>query len=97
MNNYIKEITPAMTETVDRLKRDNFKDATPEEIEVYAEWSRVMALQSAEFESIRETRKRESEERIKNDAAQAKAAIDALETQRDLALARLEAVKNGQI
>lgn len=97
MNNYIKEITPAMTETVNRLKRDNFKDATPEEIEVYAEWSRIMALQSAEFESIRETRERESEERIKNDAAQAKAAIDALEAQKELALAKLEMVKNGQI
>lgn len=97
MNNYIKEITPEMTETVDKLKRDNFKDATPEEIEVYTEWTRLMTLQSAEFENIRETRKRESEERIKNDAAQAKAAIDALEAQKELALARLEAVKNGQI
>lgn len=97
MNNYIKEITPEMTETVDKLKRDNFKDATPEEIEVYAEWTRLMTLQSAEFENIRETRKRESEERIKNDAAQAKAAIDALEAQKKLALAKLEAVKNGQI
>lgn len=97
MNNYIKEITSEMTETVDRLKRNNFKDATPEEIEVYAQWSKIIALQSAEFESIRETRERESQERIKNDAAQAKAAINALEAQRDLALARLEAVKNGQI
>ena len=97
MNKYIKEITSEMTETVDRLKRNNFKDATPEEIEVYAQWSKIIALQSAEFESIRETRERESQERIKNDAAQAKAAINALEAQRDLALARLEAVKNGQI
>lgn len=97
MNNYIKEITSSMTETVNRLKQSNFENATPEDIEVYAEWSRLMALQSAEFENIRETRERESEERIKNDAAQTKAAIDALEAQRDLALARLEAVKNGQI
>lgn len=97
MNNYIKEITPEMTETVDRLKRENFKDATAEEIEVYAEWSRIMALQSAEFENIRKTREQELEERRKNDAAQAKAAIDALEAQKELALARLEAVKNGQI
>jgi len=97
MNNFIKDITSEMTETVNRLKRENFKDATPEEIEVYAEWSRIMALQSAEFENIRETRERELEERRKNDAAQTKAAIDALEAQRDLALARLEMVKNGQI
>lgn len=97
MNNFMKEITPEMTETVNRLKRENFKDATPDEVEIYAEWSRIMALQSAEFENIRETRERESEERRKNDAAQAKAAINALEAQRDLALARLEAVKNGQI
>ena len=97
MNNFMKEITSEMTETVNRLKRENFKDATPDEIETYAEWSRIMALQSAEFESIRETRNAELEERRKNNAAQAKAAIDALEAQRDLALARLEAVKNGQI
>lgn len=97
MNNFMKEITPEMTETVNRLKRENFKDATPDEIEIYAEWSKMMALQSAEFENIREARERESEERRKNDAAQAKAAINALEAQRDLALARLEAVKNGQI
>ena len=97
MNNFMKEITPEMTETVNRLKRENFKDATPEDIETYAEWSRIMALQSAEFESIRKTRDREFEERRKNDEAQTKAAIDALEAQRDLALARLEAVKNGQI
>ena len=97
MNNFMKEITSEMTETVNRLKRENFKDATPEDIEVYAEWSRIMALQSAEFENIRETRERELEERRKNDAAQTKAAIDTLEAQKDLALARLEAVKNGQI
>ncbi len=97
MNNFMKKITSEMTETVDRLKRENFKDATPEEIEIYVEWSRIMALQSAEFENIRETRNAELEERRKNNEAQAKAAIDALEAQRDLALARLEAVKNGQI
>lgn len=97
MNNFMKEITSEMTETVDRLKRDNFKDATPDEIETYAEWSRIMALQSAEFENIRETRNAELAERRKNNEAQAKAAIDALEAQKELALAKLEAVKNEQI
>lgn len=97
MVNYMKNITPEMTATVDRLKSTNFEGATADDIEMYAEWSRLMALQDAEFESIRQTRELESATRRQNDTAQAKAAIDALEAQRDLALARLEAVKNGQI
>ena len=97
MNNFIKRVTPEMTATVDKLKNANFENATPEEIETYAEWSQIMALQSAEFESIRETREKEAAERRKNDADLTKAALGALEAQTNLALAKLEMLKNGKI
>lgn len=95
MENYMKQITPDMIRTVDDLKRREFKDATPEEIETYAQWSRINALQDAEFQHHREVRERESKARKESYEAQAKSAIDALNALADLAKAKLEAVENG--
>lgn len=94
MENYIKQITPEMTRTVNELKARNFVDATPEEIELYARWAQLNALQSAEFEQHARLREQESEQRRKAFEEQANTALDALSTLRETALAKLKAVSN---
>lgn len=91
---YINEITPEMTQTVDKLKASNFEGATPEEIEIYANWSRLIALHDADLKEKSEIRKQESAQRMELNRQQAQSAIDALETLTALAYAKLKAVEN---
>ncbi len=94
--NYLHEFTPEMLQSVDALINRNFKDATPVEIELYAQWKTLQALQTDEINSMRETRDAMIQAQIERDEAQAKSAIDALEALADLARAKLKAVENGQ-
>lgn len=95
MENYIKEITPEMTLAVNELKARNFADATPEEIELYAQWSSIQRLQQEEFELNRQTRITVSEARAKSIQDEKEAAINALNSLTELAQAKLKAVENG--
>lgn len=96
MSGYIDAITPEMTATVDRLRAENFENATPEEIELYAEWTRIHALHHEEFLQNAELRKRESDERRELFRQQADSAMNALDALAELAKAKLKAVENGQ-
>lgn len=95
MSTYINEITPEMTKTVDRLINENFENATPEEIEIYAEWTKIHALHDAEFQAKAELRKQENEARIEQFKEQSKKAMDALDALTELAQAKLKAVEDG--
>ena len=92
----IKGITAEMTKTVDKLLATNFENATPEEIEAYAQWTKIHALNHELTTQKMELRKRESEQRQELFEQQAKAAQDALEALADLAKAKLKAVENGK-
>lgn len=94
MENYLKQITPEMTKTVNDLKARNFADATIEEIELYAQWKLINALQSEEFAQHVKLREEESKRRKDSFDAQANAALDALNTLKDIALAKLKAVSD---
>ena len=95
MGYYTSAITPEMTQTVDKLRATNFADATPEEIELYAEWTRLFALQEAEFEERKRLREQEADARMKQDQEKHEAAIDALTALTDLAKAKLRSVQDG--
>lgn len=96
MADFIKEITPEMVQTVDKLKATNFADATAEEIELYAEFNRLIALSNEDLRQRAETRERESNARMQLFQQQAESAINALDALAELAKAKLKAVENGQ-
>ena len=90
-----KGITAEMTATVDRLIATDFKDATPDEIKAYAEFQKIMALNSEASKQKRELRERESKARQNLFEQQAQSAMDALDALTELAKAKLKAVENG--
>lgn len=96
MKNYLHEITADMTKTVDDLKRRNFENATPDEIELYAKWSSIVAMQDAEIAEHSRIRREESEAAKEATLKESQAAVDALNALADLAREKLKAVKNGQ-
>ena len=95
MENYLKQVTPEMVQAVDELRRRNFAEATPEEIEMYAQVTRIQALHDSEVQAHRELMKQESDERRACFKAQADAAMDALTALADEARAKLEVIENG--
>ena len=95
MPGFISQITPEMTATVDRLKATNFENATPEEIEVYAEFKSLISAHQTEAANRREIMQRESAERLELDRKQAQSAMNALDSLAELAQAKLKAVKDG--
>ena len=90
-----RKITGEMTKTVDKLIQSNFENATQSEIETYAEWVKIHALNDDEFKQRQAIREQNAQANRDANERQAQAAIEALNALRDLALARLEAVKNG--
>ena len=95
MRNYTKEITPEMVNTVSRLEKENFENATPDDVKVYGEWMRLNALQDAEFQDARRMREEKHEQDLKLGQKQAEASLNALNALTELAQARLKAVENG--
>lgn len=96
MQNYMKEITPEMTAIVNKLKQTNFKDATPEEIEIYAQWSMLTSLHKQELDTLDEERKQRIKQNMEQSKKESEAAIKALKALADLAEAKLKAVNDGQ-
>ena len=96
MENYLKNITPEMTRTVNNLINRDFENATKEEIEIYAEWSKLFALKDSERQQRREQRDAVIAQRIENSRNESKAAVDALNALTELAKAKLAEVENGQ-
>ena len=85
-----------MTRTVNSLIERDFENATKDEIEVYAEWTKLLALHSADREQKRKEREKIIEARIEESKQQADAAIEALNALTNLAVAKREAVENEQ-
>lgn len=96
MRNYTKEITPEMVTTVNRLEKENFENATPDEIKVYGEWMRLNALQDAELQDARRIREEKHEQDLRLGQEQAEASLNALNALTELAQAKLKAVENEQ-
>ena len=91
----IKGITAEMTKTVDKLLATNFEGATPEEIEMYAEWTRIFAMNDELVKQKQELRAQETARKLELFEQQAQSATDALDALTELAKAKLKAVENG--
>ena len=96
MENYLNEITPDMTRIVNDLLNRDFENATKDEIEVYAQWTRIHALHDSDIEEKREQRERRVQQRLEESKKQSEAAISALNALAELANAKLKAVENGK-
>lgn len=89
--------------TVDEQERINLLAAgkvekiTMEDMELFTRWKTSLALADARFKAEAEAIKARTDAEIEQREKIAKAAFENLEAQKELALARLEAVKNGQI
>lgn len=93
---YMKQITPEMTQKVSELRKSNFKDATPDDIELYAQYTALVKMQEDEFSQRRKQLEEVQAAKMEAVKENAKTSKEALEALRDAALAKLEAVKNGQ-
>ena len=94
-NNYLKEISPDMTRTVNDLVNRDFENATKEEIEAYAQFQVKIALHADEVEQIRAARDEKIKQDKEDSASLVKASIDALNLLERLAQEKLKAVENG--
>lgn len=89
--------------TVDEQERINLMAAgkaeniTMEDVKLFSRWETSIALADARFQAENEAIKARTDAEIEQREKIAAAAFDNLEAQAELAKARLEAVKNGQI
>ena len=85
------------TRKIDELIASEFKDATRDDIELYAQWRVDNALKEAEFESYRKNVESEYQESKKILEAQAKKSADALDAMVARAFERFDRLdgKNG--
>ena len=89
--------------TVDEQERINLMAAgkaeniTMEDVKLFSRWETSLALADARFKAENEAIKARTDAEIEQREKIAKAAFENLEAQAELAKARLEMVKNGQI
>ncbi len=92
----LEQFTAQDTERLNQLINSNFEGATPEDIELYANWKTAVALNNAEFEMKRETMQMECAAKVEAYEKMAKNSKNAL----DRVIAAIEnkykVVGNGQ-
>ena len=96
MLEYLKDITPEDTQRVSELRKSNFENATPEDIEFYAEWTAKVRMQEEAFVNREAEMREEQQIRREAFAQQAQTAQKAIEALRDAAIEKLELVRNGK-
>lgn len=95
--NDMEQFTQAETDRINQLAAGNISNPTIEDMELYARWKTSNALADARFKTENDALQAQMKQNMELAQAFNKAAIDNLNAQKELALARLEAVKNGQI
>lgn len=93
----MEQFTQEETDRINQLAAGNVSNPTPDDLELYARWKTSNALADARFKAENDALQAQTEQNTKMAQAYNKAAIENLNAQKELALARLEAVKNGQI
>lgn len=92
-----EKFTVDETERINLLAAGRAENITQDDLELFARWKTSCALSDARFEAEREATLTKAQAEIVQREKVAKAAFDNLEAQAELAKARLELVKNGQI
>lgn len=93
----IEKFTVDEQERINLLAAGKAENITMEDMELFSRWKSTLALADARFQAENEALKARTDAEIEQREKIAKVAFENLEAQRDLALAKLEAVKNGQI
>lgn len=88
---------PEQTRRIDELISSNFADATPEDIQLYAEWKAEEAKSAEEFRQYIEIQQKESEERVKIAREESENAKNALNALVDEALERYKAISKAGV
>lgn len=81
---------------INDIHKRQFADMTPEEVILYGEWQGLKARLDAELLARENALKEETAASIQAKQATEQAAIETLEALKDLALAKLKAVEDGQ-
>ena len=82
-------------ERINLIAAGKAENLTNEDIALYARWVAECTRVSESLQILRDEIGRETTAKVEASQAIAQAAVENLEAQRDLALARLEAVSNG--
>ena len=84
-------------ERINLLAAGKAENITSDDMKLFSRWETSCALADERFKAENESLKAKTKAEIEQREKIAQAAFANLEAQRDLALARLEAVKNGKI
>jgi hypothetical protein len=83
------------TDRINLIAAGQAEDLTNEDMQLYARWVADCTRVSESLQILRDEMEKETAAKVEASQAIAQAAVENLEAQRDLALARLEAVSNG--
>jgi hypothetical protein len=92
----LTDFTETERTAINDIYKREFQDMTPDEVQLYGEWQAVNARLDADVQARRETLETEMTASVEMYRETEKAAIDTLEALKNLALAKLKAVENGQ-
>lgn len=84
-------------DVINKIASGVLEGITPADLEVYTRFQTSKAIADEKIRTELQALKDETDAKIEQSKAVNNAAVANLEAQRDLALARLEMVKNGQI
>lgn len=90
------DFTNEQKQRIDYLYGNDFKDITPEDALLIAQWEQAKALNDAEFQGKMAAMQAETEARIAAANEHAAQAMSNLQELHDKALERLERIENGQ-
>lgn len=92
----LEEFTEIERDKINKMILNDFEGAAKEDIELYAEWQAVVAVNDAIAQAKMDAIKKESDVRIELARATQEAAQRNLEAQAALAEERLRLVRNGK-
>lgn len=84
-------------DVINRIASGDLEGITPADLEVYTRFQTLKAVADAKLQAELQALKDETDAKIEQSKAVNDAAVANLEAQRNLALARLEMVKHGEI
>lgn len=87
---WMSQFTEHERDIITDLARREYKDMTPEEVQLYAHWQAAKALADSEFEHAQEQREAITAEKLELARQQTAAAITAINEIRDYAVAYYE-------
>ena len=93
----MESFTNEEIDVINKIASGDLEGITPADLEVYTRFQTSKAIADEKLKTELQALKDETADKLEQSKTVNNAAIANLEAQRDLALARLEAVKNGQI